>query len=348
MGSRAEPARAGDARRWQAAWLPWLNLAVVVAIVALDWITPAGVVVGILLGVPIILTSMHDSARLVWVTAAVALGGFLLAAGYGRAPIAPQEVWVPNRVFALLTLPASAYLALLLQRRRKLAEGARDLNRLLISLLAHDLRSPLVLATQGLDYVADTARAGDPLDDELIGELRARLQRSLRAVEVVLTVARENLGDGAAPGARVELSRVGPEIAAEVESFASEAAHRGKRLVTALADLRDADQGAGVDALVLRQALAILLDNAIRHAVPGEVQVEARQVGPALVVHVRDQGPGLRSGSSASEGAGVGLELARTLVRRGGGEIRVERDGPEGTEFALLLPLGASRVTRAV
>ncbi len=47
-----------------------------------------------------------------------------------------------------------------------------------------------------------------------------------------------------------------------------------------------------VDVLVLRQVIAILVDNAVRHAVPGPVKLSAELVPPNLVVRVRDSGSG--------------------------------------------------------
>lgn len=338
------PARTPAAGARSSAALPWLNVLAVLVIVALDWITSAGVVVGILLSIPIVLASLSDDRRQVWLITTLAIAGKLVASLHGMGPISPASVWVPNRVIAFLSLPASAYLALLLQRHRCDAErardaalSARDLNRLLMSLLAHDLRSPLTLAVQGLDYVGGAARSGQEIDEELVGDLRARLNRSLRAVETVLTVAREGLEGSPAEGARLELTRVGPEIEAEVASFAGEARHLGKTIVTEVGGLEDADPDLRIDVVVLRQALAVLLDNAVRYGVPGEIKVAAEHEGHALVVRVRDRGPGLSS-APLSHGSGLGLELARTLMARVGGRLDVERDDPLGTEFALRLP----------
>ena len=122
--------------------LAGLCLVLAAGISALDWLTPAGVVVGILLGVPIVLSSMSEDPREVWIVTAASIVGFVAAAALGRGPISPTEIWVPNRVLAALSLPASGALALILQRRRmearrsaELSQRASGLNRLLLSLL---------------------------------------------------------------------------------------------------------------------------------------------------------------------------------------------------------------------
>lgn len=325
---------------------PVLTVGLVLAILVVDWLTPAGVVVGILLSIPIFLASGSDTPRPVWITGGVALAGFVVAAYFGRGPIAPAAVWVPNRVITLLSLPASGALALVLQRRRldavrglEEARAERDLNRLLMSLLAHDLRAPLSVAEQGFKYVQDSLADGRPIDTALLVDVRARMRRSLRAIDVVLSVARANLrdSDGQPPRA---LAPAQSELQAEIDSFREEAAAQGKPLRVDLAELGDAV--ATGDSLVLRQAVAILVDNAIRHAVPGPVRVSGTRTAGALEVRVADSGPGLSlhqaRGASPSRGSGLGLELCRLLVDRAGGTLEVERDGPEGTTFLLRLP----------
>ncbi|HEX8905560.1 MAG TPA: hypothetical protein VF771_11990, partial [Longimicrobiaceae bacterium] len=131
----------------------------ILLIAFLDWATPAGVVVGILLAVPVVLASMGTEAD-VLAMGTVAITAFLVAAIAGAPAISPRSVWVPNRIFVSLLIPASTGVALLLQRRRAEAErardaalSARDLNALLTALLAHDLRSPLASASQCIRYV---------------------------------------------------------------------------------------------------------------------------------------------------------------------------------------------------
>ncbi|MBA4157765.1 MAG: HAMP domain-containing histidine kinase [Gemmatimonadetes bacterium] len=333
--------------------LPLLNLAAVVVVMVLDGFTPAGVVIGMLACVPILLSSVSDEPRDVWLVFGVAVVGFLIAAYWGHAPVSPASVWVPNRLVAFLSFPLSAALALLLQKHRLSALAARDqavstgeLNRLLMSLLAHDLRSPLALADQGFEYVEESVRDGYPVDRGLVADVRARLQRSLRAIEMVLTLARADAsGDGASARAAVPLRE---EIEAEIASFAHEAGSRGKTLV---AELDGVAPGAfTVNVLVLRQVLAILLDNAVRYAVPGPVRICAWVEDGVVEITVADTGPGLsahRGGAPRSDGSGLGLRLCSALLGEAGGGLRTRHDGPDGTEFLVRLP-AAPAASRAV
>lgn len=326
----------------------------ILAILLLDWMTPAGIVVGFLLCIPILAASIGDDPRHIWGSALIAAAGFVIAATLGRGPIAPTAVWVPNQIFAFSTLPASCLVSLLLQRRRLGAERVRDralsdsdLNHLLMSLLAHDLRAPLSLASQGFQYVEHALAFGQPVDRALVADTRARLQRSLRAIEIVLAVARsESASQGPrAVGGDGRVARVREEIEAEIACFAEEAAARGKRLVTELDALNEGEYP--LDGLVLRQVLAILVDNAIRYSDPGTIRIRAAATDSEVTTRVSDPGPGVSAHRAANPsspgGSGLGLELSRALAERADGSLRLERDGGDGTCFVLRLPCGVRK-----
>ena len=343
VGDASVLARAMHAVRDSRARPPALY-ALVIAIVLADWVTPAGVVVGILLGVPILLSSAGDRPRDVVVVSAISGVGFVMAAVFGRGPISPEAIWLPNRLFAIIAIAASAILSLLLQRRRLEAEAARgeaesarDLSRLLHSLMAHDLRSPLALARDALSGVQGASRSGVPLDLELISEVDARLGRSLRAIQLVLDAARADLEPRSTNGSDAPVVDVCREVREVVAAFEDEARAHGQTLVL------DAGRGgaaARVDASVLRQAIGILVDNAVRYSVPGPIRVAVAPAHTGVHVSVRDSGPGLthhRARNGTGSGEGLGLRLCAMLVQRAGGDLEVTRDDEAGTEFVLRL-----------
>lgn len=318
-----------------------LGLSVAIAIA--DAATPPGVVVGALFAIPIILASTRPSRREVLLTAWAAAAAFVGASVMGEAASTPLRFWVPNHLFVVLSFPATIPVALLLQERRVEAERARDaavaaaeINGVLMSLLAHDLRAPLVVARQCISYVEEGLAEGRPPNLSLLADTSARLDRSMRAIEIVLEVARAGVeSPGIGPGTARPV-KVGEEIRAEVESFESEAALRGKRLELRLDGVGDARPV--LNPLVLRQALAILLDNALRYAVAGVVTVTAELRGGKLRVAVADEGaapPG--AGAPATKGAGLGLELSRALLSHARGTLERDPSAP-GSCWVLSLP----------
>jgi PAS domain S-box-containing protein len=112
----------------------------------------------------------------------------------------------------------------------------------------------------------------------------------------------------------------------------------------------------------LGRAIGILTDNAVNYTEVGGVTVDysiERQEGnvPHLSLTVGDTGSGLvpqdlsrifdpfndvsASFRKKAHGTGVGLALARNLIRSLGGEIRVESDPGHGSRFSILLPVGS-------
>jgi signal transduction histidine kinase len=269
-----------------------------------------------------------------WLVAAVAILGSTAVAWHIAARARPA----PATPAALATddaTPADA-------GHDEAPRAAGEMNRLLLSLLAHDLRSPLVLADQGLQYVEESVSGGYPIDRSLVADLRARLQRSLRAIGLVLTLARSEADDDAPVEA--EPVALGDTIGAEIVSFRYEAEARGKWLVAELGELPD--RPFLVDTLVLRQGIAIAIDNAIRYADAGPIRVRAWLTDAALEVRVEDSGPGLGSTEadpSRAHGSGLGLRLCSALLSRAGGSLDVERDSPAGTVIALRIPVAPAR-----
>lgn len=106
-----------------------------------------------------------------------------------------------------------------------------------------------------------------------------------------------------------------------------------------------------VDPGQIRQALANLVDNALRHTPRGgKVDVEIRSADGVAEVLVADTGPGIEAGDlervferfhstagDLAEGTGLGLPIARAIARAHGGEVRAS--SPRGALFTLELPL---------
>lgn len=114
-----------------------------------------------------------------------------------------------------------------------------------------------------------------------------------------------------------------------------------------------------MDADAIGQALANLVDNAIKYA--GEervVLVDARRDGARLAVSVSDRGLGIppaeharifekfyrvgRSETQGRRGSGVGLALVRHIVEAHGGTVTVDSAPGQGSRFTLWLPLGTT------
>ena len=306
-----------------------LSLLAVVVICVLDWMTPAGVVVGIFLLIPVISSAYSERPLDVWITGAVAVVGFVAAAVFGEGPISPSSVWIPNRVFTTLTLLAGLLGALRLQALRIQAIEARDqalrdrrLSLLLHTLLAHELRSPLAMAAQTLEYVRGAAAEGKPADDELVRPIQARLRRGLDAVDQLLDLALARIeGRDAQRGFTPE--EVARALEAETRTFEEEARMRGGRI-----DLERTVSGDGpvsVDLMVLRQSVSLVLGEALRRAGGDPVRVALSVGDSTIAIDVRAKPP--RQPPSLTPE----LEMFAGVLRAMGGDLTTRSDAEAWT-----------------
>jgi signal transduction histidine kinase len=103
------------------------------------------------------------------------------------------------------------------------------------------------------------------------------------------------------------------------------------------------------DPALLKRLLRNLLDNAFRHGRP-PVEVSVAQVSGRAMLRVSDHGSGLaesereavfqpfrRARSAGLGGAGLGLSLVRKIARHHGGDVSIEKTGPNGMTILVWL-----------
>ncbi len=138
------------------------------------------------------------------------------------------------------------------------------------------------------------------------------------------------------------------ELAAECARAMRVLADRRRVTIRACGDTEVAFSG---DTTLLKQMLANVLDNAIRHARPGGlVTVEVTREVATIGIRITDDGEGIAPENQArvferfarfdrqSEGAGLGLPIASWIAEAHGGTLVIESTGPNGTCFAVTLP----------
>jgi len=236
-----------------------------------------------------------------------------------------------------------------------LAEVRESVNtqKRFISDAAHQLRTPLAgLKSQTELALASAAAGTDP-------ELHARLQRvhesatrSAHLVSQLLALARaEPEAAMAQSRTRFDLQRLARDVAAEQVPRALAA---GIDLGSDEPDAATAPLHVLGNAMLIREALVNLIDNAIRYAGRGaSVTVCLHADGASAVVSVEDTGPGVpeadherifqRFARATHEGNGCGLGLAivREIVERSSGTVVLESAQPHGLRAVVRLPLVA-------
>ena len=103
----------------------------------------------------------------------------------------------------------------------------------------------------------------------------------------------------------------------------------------------------------LRQIFGNLIDNAVKYSPAGQrVEVRVAHSNGAVLVSVRDRGPGIKAsdqrlifekfgrvaGGDSKPGSGLGLYIARSIAETHGGTIAVSSAPGRGTTFTVTLP----------
>jgi two-component system sensor histidine kinase KdpD len=226
------------------------------------------------------------------------------------------------------------------------AETERIRSTLLAS-ISHDLRTPLAVMTGASSSLA---QGGERLPPEERAALAQSIYGQARDMseQVAKILQMTRLETGA-----ISLERdwaALPEIAGSVLARLSDKLARHRLVVEIPAEL----PLVRVDATLIDQALANLVENAARHTPAGTVvRVRVQHAGSELVVSVEDLGMGMDErdiervftkfsrGAPEGPGGGVGLGLAicRAIVRLHQGRAWAERLAGGGIAFRFTLPV---------
>ncbi|CAL9619785.1 Adaptive-response sensory-kinase SasA [Streptomyces sp. enrichment culture] len=231
------------------------------------------------------------------------------------------------------------------------AEAEQRLRRFVAD-ASHELRTPL-MSVRGYADLFQYAAANEPGERERhLARLRAEAARMGALLDDLLLLARLDAAEVDTPLRTVDTDLV--ELVRQAAD-AFRASHPEHPLTVGA--------GAGglrlrLDPQRIRQVLDNLLTNAAVHTPPGtRVTVEAGAAGGAALVRVADTGPGVpaedrervfdrfyrvdKARSRDRGGSGLGLAVARSLVRAHGGTLELS-SAPGATVFTVRLPLAGS------
>jgi two-component system phosphate regulon sensor histidine kinase PhoR len=237
-----------------------------------------------------------------------------------------------------------------LQDRSKVADSER-VRRDFLADISHELRTPV----SSIRLMIETIQLSGDDPEALrifLPNVVLELERMTRMIEDLLTLARSESGAIPLHRTNVDLSAVVADAAA---AFKRRAEEQEIDLEIAPAGRLDAD----VDAERIRQVVANLVDNALRHTpAGGHVRVELSARGGDAILRVRDDGVGIpfkdlphvferfyvvdRSRSRGSGGTGLGLAIVKQIVEGHGGSVHVDSELGSGTAFSCRIPLDAA------
>ena len=231
-----------------------------------------------------------------------------------------------------------------ISERKKLDRLRDDL----ISMIYHDLRSPLSNIVSSLDvFDAMLPKDGDPAFRSLLNIALRSTERIQRLTNSLLDMSR--LKSGQPVVHRVSSSAV--FLAVEAIDAVSPVAETKNQVIN-LEIPADAPT-LMIDADMIRRVLINLLENAVKYSPPnGEITLGAEIDQHQTKIWIQDSGPGISTKEQEyifdkftrlnpegdQKGFGLGLAYCRLAVEGHGGQIWIESELGQGARFNFTLP----------
>jgi signal transduction histidine kinase len=246
---------------------------------------------------------------------------------------------------ALLVLGGSYLIGRAVSRELAVARLQSDF----VSAVSHEFRTPLTVLRQLSELLVQERVPDDSTRKQYYVVLEQESSRLHRLVEGLLKFGRMEAGVVRYQFEALDTTAL---LRTLVDEFSREASRHGCHVEL------DAN-GSVPPALADREALGCviwnLLDNAVKYSPDCRtVWVNLATENGQVAIHVRDQGVGIPPvdqrrifdkfvrGAVATmlgvQGTGIGLAVARQIVLRHGGEIRVQSEEGKGSTFTVLLP----------
>ncbi len=226
---------------------------------------------------------------------------------------------------------------------------AEELKSTFISIISHELRTPVALIK---GYSGTLRRDDADWDPEVVRDsltvIEEEADRLADLIDDLLDASRLQAGALSLNEADVDLFQLADELAERFQTQSDRHTFTVERPSDYPLIRGDEER--------LTQVISNLLSNSLKYAEDGgQVLIRGRQTPEEVVMCVSDQGPGIRASdrfriferfyrseevAGSKQGAGLGLFLAKSIVEAHGGRIWVDEKVEQGAEICFSLPKG--------
>jgi signal transduction histidine kinase len=230
------------------------------------------------------------------------------------------------------------------QERRSLVQ-LEQLKNNFVSLISHDLKTPIAKIQAIVDRLLLSEQAKDLTQD--LKTLRGSSDELHRYIQSILKILRVESKDF---HLNIEIADINELVEKAVQQLNPLALEKGIKVQQALEPLFSVE----VDATLILEVLINILENAIKYTPPeGTVWIETHEVDRDIMIRVRDNGEGIRpeeledvfgkfvrgkNQDLKTKGSGLGLYLVKYFIELHGGRVGLTSEFGNGTTIDLYLP----------
>jgi len=274
----------------------------------------------------------------------------ILLGGRAIGALAAAGIRLPDSVVqAMLNIVAIALERVSTEEAANKAEIARqneEFKSMLLDAIAHEFKTPLTSIKAASTWLLGEEDASRAAQREMITVIDEETDRLSLLVTEAVKMSQIDAG-------KLKLDRVAVAPETLLKSAVATFMGRGDHRIAGLDGLRGLPE-VYVDLELISLALRQIIDNGLKYSPPsGQISVSAELSQDRVLIRISDEGPGIperdrekifdkyfRRANSRDKvpGSGLGLHIAREIVRAHRGDVWMEPGPSGGSQFCITLP----------
>lgn len=233
-----------------------------------------------------------------------------------------------------------------LQRERKYLADLEQLKNNFVSLISHDLKTPIAKIQAIVDRLILQDSDGKFSTD--LKSLRLSSEELNKYIQSILKVLRVESRDFQV---NKEVGDINETILDAIQQLKPLAAEKNIQIIDNLEPLFSIE----VDFTLMREVMINLIENAIKYSDTGKtIKISSQEIKEKVWIEISDQGQGIapdelnhvwgkfvrgKDQEMKTKGTGLGLYLVKYFIELHGGEVFIESKLKQGTKISFNLPL---------